>query len=54
MTMAISEEVHRAEKAEDIKIENSSDVSETRDAFDSKEERKLRHRVDWRLIPALG
>lgn len=53
-TIAISEEVHRAEKAGDIKIEDSSDVFETQAAFDSKEERKLRHRVDRRLIPALG
>lgn len=36
---------------EDVKIEN---VFDTPDTPDPKEERRIRHRIDWRLIPALG
>ena len=52
--MAVTDTTPHPEKVDDLKVEDSSDISETQDAFSSKEERKLRHRVDWRLIPALG
>ena len=34
-------------------VENAS-ASSAEDAFDKKTAAKIRHRVDWRLIPALG
>jgi sugar phosphate permease len=52
--MVITDNSARPEKADDLKVEDSSDISETQDVLSPKEDRKLRHRIDWRLIPALG
>ena len=43
-----------AEKAQAMEIERASSKSGDDIVVDDKEVKRIRHRVDWRLIPALG
>lgn len=48
-----AEKEYHAE-VEDTSSSSKRDSSEALAQFTPKQERSLRHRVDWRLIPALG
>lgn len=48
-----AEKTYHAE-VEDTSLSSKRDSNEALSQFTPKQERSLRHRVDWRLIPALG